>query len=707
MKKQLLALAVAAMTTFAGMAQTVAFVADGASYTGTGSTQTISGTVAGNSYTQGDVKITFVKNNNSSSQVNSKLFRWYANDQIIVTPLNGVKITSVSFLGVSSASYGNVAITTYVADSQNSTTVATGNPTRTWEGSSANAITFTTAAQTRFATLEVSYESATPPSVAQPVITVTEGEESYKVALSCETEGAEIYYTEDGTDPTVESTKYTAPIEVYSGTTTIKAIAAKDGKVSMVASQTIDVPYVFDDLMNLAGIDEDMLNEFGGSIQFTAMCNMTCVYQNGDYLYITDGNSYVLLYGTTQTYQSGDKFTKLEGTYKYYNGFPEVTNFTLSEATAGTPVQPTAVDAEDAAYMLMPSMVNHYLKFTGAKIQGTTMTVGDTSVTLFDRFGIGLTDGTNLTVTGIVALYRAKNATETTLQFYPTEIVNESGEEIVEAPVFSHPSGAYPEGTEIEISCDTEGATIIYTINGGAGVEAEGTVTLTLTEDMSVEAYAIKEGMADSQTATASYTVKAADPIEGTTAMFDFSATGFANIECSPEQKAYPSGNLDPAQDYVFTVNGVSLAFDKGTASTNVRLWANGNTLRLYSGSTMTVSVGQGYKLTKITMTFPGSDTNLELGEWQPGTYADGVWTPSDVQARTSTNEVTFKATGKAFMTAIDVDFKKLGTGVEGVNVEEGAEAVYYNLQGVLVENPSKGLYIRVAGKEATKVFIR
>lgn len=44
-----------------------------------------------------------------------------------------------------------------------------------------------------------------------------------------------------------------------------------------------------------------------------------------------------------------------------------------------------------------------------------------------------------------------------------------------------------------------------------------------------------------------------------------------------------------------------------------------------------------------------------------------------------------------------------VSTGIDGIEAEDG-EAVYYNLQGVKVENPEKGLYIRVSGNKAVKV---
>ena len=78
---------------------------------------------------------------------------------------------------------------------------------------------------------------------AAPTFSVEEGmyTETQSVELSCATEGATIYYTVDGTTkPTTESTEYTEAI-VVSETTTIKAIAVKDGVSSDVATATYTI----------------------------------------------------------------------------------------------------------------------------------------------------------------------------------------------------------------------------------------------------------------------------------------------------------------------------------------------------------------------------------------------------------------------------------------------------------------------------------
>ncbi len=46
-------------------------------------------------------------------------------------------------------------------------------------------------------------------------------------------------------------------------------------------------------------------------------------------------------------------------------------------------------------------------------------------------------------------------------------------------------------------------------------------------------------------------------------------------------------------------------------------------------------------------------------------------------------------------------------TAVEGIVVDNNAPAEYYNLQGVRVANPAGGVYIRVSGGKATKVYLR
>lgn len=67
-------------------------------------------------------------------------------------------------------------------------------------------------------------------------------------------------------------------------------------------------------------------------------------------------------------------------------------------------------------------------------------------------------------------------------------------------------------------------------------------------------------------------------------------------------------------------------------------------------------------------------------------------------------NHVPSRATGKT----LELKFKLDPAGIETVADEiEDAAPVYYNLQGMRVENPGKGLYIVVRNNKTTKEFIR
>lgn len=79
-------------------------------------------------------------------------------------------------------------------------------------------------------------------TVATPTFTLPEGtySTSQTVEIECATEGATIYYTIDGTDPNGNSNEFTAALTI-SVTTTVKAIAIKDGVSSEIAEATYTI----------------------------------------------------------------------------------------------------------------------------------------------------------------------------------------------------------------------------------------------------------------------------------------------------------------------------------------------------------------------------------------------------------------------------------------------------------------------------------
>ena len=86
------------------------------------------------------------------------------------------------------------------------------------------------------------------PVAAAPEFSLVSG--SYGTAQSLEitsADGATIYYTTDGTEPTTASTQYTSAIELGEGETIIKAIAVKEGMTNSAVANAyyiIDIPEV-------------------------------------------------------------------------------------------------------------------------------------------------------------------------------------------------------------------------------------------------------------------------------------------------------------------------------------------------------------------------------------------------------------------------------------------------------------------------------
>lgn len=81
-------------------------------------------------------------------------------------------------------------------------------------------------------------------TVATPTFEPESGqlEADTEIVISCETEGATIYYTTDKTNPSADSTKYTGPI-TFTESVTIRAIALKQGMLDSEIAEAVYTLY--------------------------------------------------------------------------------------------------------------------------------------------------------------------------------------------------------------------------------------------------------------------------------------------------------------------------------------------------------------------------------------------------------------------------------------------------------------------------------
>ena len=136
-----------------------------------------------------------------------------------------------------------------------------------------------TAKAIKVTTLSYSYSTAGGSSAAvfAPTFSVPGGTytKPQSVELSCATDGATIYYTLDGLEPTEKSTEYTSAIAVAT-TTTIKAKAFKGGEASDVATATYTIFPV-----HHAGTVEDPYTVADARNAIDANTGLTDVYVSG------------------------------------------------------------------------------------------------------------------------------------------------------------------------------------------------------------------------------------------------------------------------------------------------------------------------------------------------------------------------------------------------------------------------------------------
>ena len=117
----------------------------------------------------------------------------------------------------------------------------------------------------------------------------------------------------------------------------------------------------------------------------------------------------------------------------------------------------------------------------------------------------------------------------------------------VATPTFNPAAGAVTAGTEVTISSTTDGATIYYTTNGDEPTTSstQGN-TVTINAATTIKAIAVKEGMNDSEVATAAYTIK--QLVSGYTIDFEsdvdcYSDWDFSNIDNSNTVISAHGGN--------------------------------------------------------------------------------------------------------------------------------------------------------------------
>ena len=369
--------------------------------------------------------------------------------------------------GTSIRVYGGSTMTVASTNGQNITNIAfelSGNDivastgsysTSTWTGS-ASEVTFTTSGtsgHTKYVSFTVTLgEVVEPTQVAAPTFSVAEGSyvDVQSIALYCATADASIFYTiNNGAE-----TAYEAPIELSeNGEYVIKAWAKKEGlKDSEVVTKTYTID-IFDGLIE----DFDFVT-IGQTNGYPTDVNTA----EGGTPTFTSG---IVTVSTIQTGNTPNRFWSDWKEYRMYKGATLTFSVPASYAIVKIELTPTNSPVEGEGYV--------------------------------NGVWNGEQSSVSLNITG--------SAKFTDFVVYYKQVAADQ----VLAPTFSLTSGTY-EGTQsLALNCETEGATIYYTMNGGETQTYADAIELTEGNEYAFVAWAEKDGMTKSSEVTANYTIVA------------------------------------------------------------------------------------------------------------------------------------------------------------------------------------------------------
>ncbi len=491
-------------------------------------------------------------------------------------------------------------------------------------------------------------EAGAAPAVATPVISFDKAApyvgDNVTCTITCATEGASIQYSTDG--ETYQN--YSAPFTLTE-TTTVYAKATLGDDVSAVAEKTV----TFTPITTVADIAALTALQNGTEFRMAQNWTATVVYVSGNFVYIKDNSGSTLLYDVTKNnpeLAAGYTISNLYGKVSIYNGLFEVGKpATYSAEATSVVVNPDVM----AVNNITADNVNQYVKLEGvtlSAISSNYFTINGT-LTGRNRFSVDYpnspTEGT-YDVTGFVG-YDSGNS-DNMLQFWPTAFEDVTPVAAVEKPVIAFDKENPVEGETVNctITCETQGATIMYAL--GEGDFQAYIAAFPLTETTTVKAKAVL-GQDESSVATATITFSA-PPVEldGMIVFKDNDNDGAAMTESEEFMGQIEKGNnyVAGAEDMVFVYpgkEGLKIGKSGGAGSMTLNLKNMWNATKISF-------IAKRYNAGKaVTMTVNGQTKEL-TGDF--ALYEIALNPAEEVQA------ITLATTQYAFLKVINIEGQEI-----------------------------------------------
>lgn len=302
----------------------------------------------------------------------------------------------------------------------------------------------------------------------------------------------------------------------------------------------------------------------------------------------------------------------------------------------------------------------------------------------------------------------------------------------------------------VTLECSTPGASIEYSYESAPTDWFSYTEAgIPVTEEGAIYARAKKDGMTESPESSASFA-----PVEAGMEMATFTFNGWNTLTPLTNGKSFVESqakeingmkwiylsaetNTEGTEYKTFSFKDKEVTFTPfvgnrvtaGKQNTRPCLCYDNTygwtlSLRYYMGNSLTLSVPDGYELAAAY--FNGSSINLTMDDASGPELENCAISPMftvnektfwyELRAEGNQPVKTMKFTsngtaGKAATSQIShiyVFYKNnRNSGVSAIETDVNAPVEYYNLQGVKVDNPCNGLYIRRQGSKSEKVLVK
>ena len=538
--------------------------------------------------------------------------------------------------------------------------------------------------------------------VAKPVIAPAGGTfaEPQTVTITAADE-CSVYYTLDGTEPSQESTLYTAPFSV-SETCTVKAIAYdQDDNASSIAAAEFTILVPISSIAALCAAapaqgDETVLVNFNKWI---------CTGVKGNNAYFTDGANGILLYQSTHGFAVGDELTgSAQLALTTYKGCAEIKGLKSSTegvtVTKGSGAVPLTVAISD----LEKDMQGCLLYFDGLTYnatEGAFIDDDDNQIIPYRTFVElpTLENGETYNVTGVAIWFDDGKV---------WEIAPRTKDEIVLVTSKAAPVSAWSVGESLSVDINDEAEAVFTTDSDGevtyqssneevATIDSEGNITILAkgTTVITANVAASNNFLSDSKSFTLTVTIEGY--VDVTFAYDDADITGQGAQDVGAELTADRDGLL---------ILYANKAYAKPN-DTHIKIYGSKFETQneekvLTEPSYISLSVPNGCVITEIILTATSKDYIREWKDQDDNAVAiDGAsakWT-GQLEEVVLTNQASSQARIKTIaVTYAIVD----PVGIGKVDEKKVSAELIFNLAGQRLSKMQKGINI-VGGKKILK----